>query len=542
MLRIGIDFDNTIACYDNAFAAVAALMGLMPLGKTGTKAEIKQELLGRTGGDLEWQRLQGQVYGKHMHRALVFPGLFEFLALCYLRGYEVFIVSHKTEYGHFDEERVSLRGQAMRWLEANGFFDNSAFGLDSGRVFFETTREAKLARIQALGCTDFVDDLIEVFDEPNFPANVTPYLFRPTGGSPVSPSVRECHSWRDVSTRLLGGWQECDVCRLAKLRFPDLKIDQVQLMKGRGNSRVYQLSGIDNVSYCLKVYPDRQQDPRPRLEIESSACRALADRSYPVAASICADDKLGWGLFRWIDGPPVGTPDSSFVDAALAFVRRIYGDESLRQALSGFANASESCLCGHDILIQIDRRIERLRAAGHDELTAFIENHFLGVYLEMANRVRYMESDLVETVLPRSFQILSPSDFGSHNALRGPDGQPVFIDFEYFGWDDPVKLVSDFYWHPGMALASSLRQKWLEQASIIFRSDETFDIRLQSYLPLFGLRWCLIVLNEFLRSEALRRQHAAGQPTESLSEIQTRQLLKAQNLLTEIRGVVSGNG
>ena len=38
---------------------------------------------------------------------------------------------------------------------------------------------------------------------------------------------------------------------------------------------------------------------------------------------------------------------------------------------------------------------------------------------------------------------LSPSDFGLHNALRGQDGQLRFVDFEYFGWDDPVKLVSD---------------------------------------------------------------------------------------------------
>ena len=50
---------------------------------------------------------------------------------------------------------------------------------------------------------------------------------------------------------------------------------------------------------------------------------------------------------------------------------------------------------------------------------------------------------------------LSPSDFGLHNALRTKDGQLRFIDFEYFGWDDPVKLVSDTAIQPGSSLPHS---------------------------------------------------------------------------------------
>lgn len=542
MPRIGIDFDNTVACYDKAFGEVAALMGLVPISEAGSKTEIKKKLLDRVGGDLEWQRLQGQVYGKQMHRAFVFQGLFEFLSLCRQRRCEVVIVSHKTEYGHFDAERVSLRSQAMLWLESQGFFDSPAFSLDRDKVFFEATREAKIARIKALECTDFIDDLVEVFAEPGFPEGVTPYLFRPVGDGPIPSPIRVCRSWREVSIRLFGSWRESDVYQVAKLQFPGLGINQARLMKGRGNSQIYKLNCENSASYCLKIYPDRQMDTRSRLEIEFSASEALSIRSYPVAASVCSDDKLGWGLFRWIDGFPITIPDGTFLDEAIVFIRRIYGDDSLRMALSGFANASESCLCGNDIQVQIQRRMERLLFAGHEELNAFLENSFSSVYVEMVDRARRLSGDLFGAFLPRRFQILSPSDFGSHNALIGANGKPVFIDFEYFGWDDPVKLVSDFYWHPGMALASELRQKWLDDVSVVFRSDETFDIRLQSYLPLYGLRWCLIVLNEFLRNESMRRQHAAGGLAESLSEIQTRQLLKAQNLLSEIRGMVPNNG
>ena len=45
---------------------------------------------------------------------------------------------------------------------------------------------------------------------------------------------------------------------------------------------------------------------------------------------------------------------------------------------------------------------------------------------------------------------VSPSDFGFHNALREPSGRLRFIDFEYAGWDDPAKLVCDFFCQPAV--------------------------------------------------------------------------------------------
>ena len=50
---------------------------------------------------------------------------------------------------------------------------------------------------------------------------------------------------------------------------------------------------------------------------------------------------------------------------------------------------------------------------------------------------------------PQRLRVLSPSDFGFHNALRRPDGTIVFVDFEYFGWDDPAKMMADAMLHPG---------------------------------------------------------------------------------------------
>ena len=44
-MRIGVDFDNTLVCYDRAFAAVGTEAGLLPADFTGGKDAAKNWLL-----------------------------------------------------------------------------------------------------------------------------------------------------------------------------------------------------------------------------------------------------------------------------------------------------------------------------------------------------------------------------------------------------------------------------------------------------------------------------------------------------------------
>src|SRR4029077_9202981 len=50
----------------------------------------------------------------------------------------------------------------------------------------------------------------------------------------------------------------------------------------------------------------------------------------------------------------------------------------------------------------------------------------------------------IDARLPDEAVILSPSDFGFHNALVD-GGRVGFVDFEYAGRDDPAKLIGDFF-------------------------------------------------------------------------------------------------
>ena len=107
-------------------------------------------------------------------------------------------------------------------------------------------------------------------------------------------------------------------------------------------------------------------------------------------------------------------------------------------------------------------------------------------------------------------RVLSPSDFGAHNAIRRPDGSLAFVDFEYFGWDDPVKLTADFLLHPAMRLTREQKERFAARVMGLFAESDA-PARLPALLPLFAVRWICIVLNVFLPEHAGARR--SGDPS-----------------------------
>jgi hypothetical protein len=114
----------------------------------------------------------------------------------------------------------------------------------------------------------------------------------------------------------------------------------------------------------------------------------------------------------------------------------------------------------------------------------------------------------------------------------------AFLDFEYFGWDDPVKLTADIMLHPGCKLGSSLQKHFRRAALELYGDDRNFAPRLAAFYPLFGLRWVLILLNEFIPERWHRRVLAGAK--ESWAEAKARQLGLARELLASVSEDVEG--
>ena len=156
-----------------------------------------------------------------------------------------------------------------------------------------------------------------------------------------------------------------------------------------------------------------------------------------------------------------------------------------------FDLASAACISGKMIEEQILDRFQKISnvAPLYPNLQIFLEKKLAISIEEMLNFAKKNWPGEFSSILPRVDQLLSPSDFGFHNVIKTKQGLQ-FIDFEYFGWDDPAKLTSDFLLHPGMSLTKKQKKLWVDNMISIFSSDKFFNQRLKMSYSLYGLCWC----------------------------------------------------
>jgi fructosamine-3-kinase len=309
-------------------------------------------------------------------------------------------------------------------------------------------------------------------------------------------------------------------------------VHSLEPVVGGRNSRVYRLRS-DRGEFALKHYPDREGDPRDRLGAELRALGLMAARGIDtVPRAVGVDYERGVALLSWLHGDPPGEVGADDIDQAVEFlaqIRDLGGEVGAAEA----GTASEACFSGREIRSQIEQRLDRLCrvSVGEERLQWFLNGPFAARAVRVLARAETLLNDAgmdFDEALAPAYRSLVPADFGFHNCLRRSDGTLVFFDFEYFGWDDPVKLTADVMLHPGTSVAPALVQRFRAAAEALYDTDPGFRPRLAAFHPLFGLRWVLILLNEF-QPECWRRRVAAG-AGESWAAAKDRQLARAETL------------
>lgn len=202
---IGIDFDNTIVCYDELFYKAALEKNLIPAEIARTKESVRNHLR-NAGHETAWTELQGYIFGTRMREATAYPGVKEFIRETISSGGKVFIITHKAMHPYLGPE-YDLHRAARDWLEWQGFFDASEIGLSPKSVYFELSIDEKLDRIGRVHCTHFIGCAPELFHKVDFPAKVTKLLFHPLGEKATiqdhAPNYQVFKSWDDISAEIL---------------------------------------------------------------------------------------------------------------------------------------------------------------------------------------------------------------------------------------------------------------------------------------------------------------------------------------------------
>jgi hypothetical protein len=512
-MLIGIDFDNTIVCYDELFHKVARERNLIPADLPVNKSEVRN-FLRRAGKEDIWTEMQGYVYGGRMAEALPYPGVIEFFKACRAANVEVCIVSHKTRYP-FLGEKYDLHQAAKNWLELQGFFDPDRIGLKRENAFFELTKAEKLQRIGSCNCTHFIDDLPEILSEHAFPPETMKILFD-SADIYAEQKFQRFQNWSQIALFFgLGGDSA-----LRKKAASLLKDNGVapsatySLLRGGGNNRVYRVSDGKS-TFALKEYFQNPGDPRDRFNAEKGFYDYLSEFNIAGAAQ-----RIGWdienrlGLFEYIKGRKLGAEEinAEHVATAAAFISALNQHRGSASA-KALKSASEACFSIAEHVACVDRRVARLdkiegAVAIDAEAVTFVNDHLRPAWQLIKGRIQSVSASEYEKDLPMADRILSPSDFGFHNGLVSSDGGLRFFDFEYAGWDDPAKLVSDFFSQPQIPVAEELWPVFVK--GIAEESFDRIDRRARILFPAYQLKWCCIILNEFLRTDSARRDFAAG--------------------------------
>jgi hypothetical protein len=323
-------------------------------------------------------------------------------------------------------------------------------------------------------------------------------------------------------------------------------LDKIQFeltpLSGGANNQVYRVELAGHAPLVLKHYFSSPNDKRDRFHSEKSFYDFLQAsglrRQTPQALAWDRPHRLG--LFTWIEGRRLlaNEVDLSFVDQALAFYVALNAHRHL-VVPTAVPDASEACFDLQEHFACVERRLSRLAAVEGNSALNRAAVDFISRRLQPAFE-KYQQShagpDLaaIPTLEPNQ-RCLSPSDFGFHNALLQSDEKLVFFDFEYAGWDDPAKFLCDFLCQPAVPIPRSL---WPHCVQSLCRPipGGTQRERIALLLPLYHLKWCCILLNEFLPQEQNRRAFAHKYSSQEMEKKKSEQLGKAGNLLENLTG------
>lgn len=194
-MRIGFDFDNTIVTYDELFYKVAIENSLIPAELPRSKLAVR-DYLRRADNENAWTEMQGYVYGARMSEAIAYPGVIEFIKLARGNGIAMVVVSHKTKHP-FRGPDYNLHDAARGWVESF-LVDGVKNLIEPDQIFFEVTKEDKVARIAQCECDFYIDDLPEILLMSGFPQETAPILFDPENNYGKEWVGTRLDSWQGI--------------------------------------------------------------------------------------------------------------------------------------------------------------------------------------------------------------------------------------------------------------------------------------------------------------------------------------------------------
>lgn len=519
---IGIDFDNTLVDYNSLFYKIALEKNLISNNIKENKEDVKRYLR-NTNQEHIWTELQGEVYGPRIFEAKLFPNVLDFFKYCLDQKIDIHIISHKTRHP-FIGPKYDLHNFAREFIKKQDFYK---LGFSEKNIFFQLTKEDKLKKIGDLKCDYFIDDLPEFLSSKEFPKKTKQILFDPSNNHENEP-FEKIRSWNEMIEKIKFEKKITEL--LIENGYSNyFKLDQINSGK---NNKVFLLNFQNNKeNFLLKSYFHHPEDSRNRLNNEFSFLTYAWNIGIRnIAKPLICDKETNIGLYQFIKGRKITQDEinKELIKETLNFLNKLNLYKNSQEAKK-IPPASDACFNINQHLNLVEKRINKLKGVEssseiNKKMQDFLNNKIIKIWNELKD---FLQESLVQKKISLTENIseqekcISPSDLGFHNAIMNSDQKIFFIDFEYSGWDDPIKMICDFFCQPEIPVSFKYYQYFIDNISLNEKQIQLIDL----ILPVHIIKWCCIILNEFLEVDGIRRQFA--QQNTDLEKEKEKQLKKA---------------
>lgn len=468
-MKIGIDFDNTIVNHDKSFNK--AYLDLKHKIEITNSVKDKKSLLKKYLTNKEWIDVQEKVYAKYINEYSKLNNGFKlFLNRCKVLGCEIEIVSHKT--------KLSLNKKLNLIKPANAFL-KSRFEVD--KIFFFESLQEKLNHINNSNYDYFIDDLEAVIEEINLPIkNKILFNFNlPNSGK----NFTVFYSWREITKHILKNPKDLEILLYVKKQFNNNNFRIVKKFSST-NSNVYNIRFLNDYNFKVKV----SKISKVRITEEYNKLKILhkyLPNFHPTPVKI--DLTYNLSICEWVDGSILNNFNKSNIDKIINYLMFLNSKIIKKTKLSSI-NASSACFSYSDIFNQLNIRLNQYQKNSDMKILNYIS--------KLNNYILELKENLplnYKNEFPKKNLIISPSDLSLKNFILSKNNNLYYIDHEYLGLDDNIKLICDTILHPANSFKKSSIKYFLNNFDL--KISKIDILRFKKLIHFYGIIWCLIILN-----------------------------------------------
>lgn len=282
-----------------------------------------------------------------------------------------------------------------------------------------------------------------------------------------------------------------------------IKIFKITEFKTGRNNKVFKVH-IKNNKYVLKFFSSKSYSYKPRMKREINFLKLANSLNIDnVPLLISYSFKENYIFISYLEGCQLSLISKNDLRSISNFIH-IINKNKKRYVIK----AIDCCnsLKDHINLINKKYRFFIKKANLNKDVSHFLKYKFLPKKNLIIQNIK--NNIIKKKLYKRNTQkekIISPSDLSLLN-LKKNKKKLYYFDFEYAGLDDPLKLICDIICNPSNKFSNKnlFSETILNNFGLIKKHHNLLDL----FIPLHKLKWCLIILNEFIDEKNETRKFA----------------------------------